>query len=206
MEITATQQALLDSGKRFFLEKGFKSAPLRKIVADAGFTLGAFYGYYRTKEDLFYALTDETAEGFTRILSSIAQEMDKLSPDRKLYHMIDCYLERLPELVDYICGHRDEMTLLIRCSDGTKYEDFLGGFMISSQSKIEGAADLARNSGRDISRIDRSTFDLLMSGYFNMLGSVMLMEEDPERICEMMSDIAVVYKEGMIRLFEIKSK
>lgn len=62
MELSETQQKILNSAKRWFLEKGFKSAPLRKIVSDAGFTLGAFYGYYKNKEELFYALTDETAQ------------------------------------------------------------------------------------------------------------------------------------------------
>ena len=50
MEIPETQQKILNSAKRWFLEKGFKSAPLRKIVNDVGFTLGAFYGYYKNKE------------------------------------------------------------------------------------------------------------------------------------------------------------
>ena len=38
MEIPETQQKILNSAKRWFLEKGFKSAPLRKIVNDVGFT------------------------------------------------------------------------------------------------------------------------------------------------------------------------
>ncbi len=52
MELSETQQKILNSAKRWFLEKGFKSAPLRKIVSDAGFTLGAFYGYYKNKEEI----------------------------------------------------------------------------------------------------------------------------------------------------------
>ena len=67
MKTKSTQELILESGKRMFLEKGFKSAPLRTIVKNAGYTLGAFYGYYKNKEDLFYALTDETARGFRKI-------------------------------------------------------------------------------------------------------------------------------------------
>ena len=68
MDLPSTQQKILDSAKRWFLERGFKSAPLRAIVNDAGFTLGAFYGYYKNKEELFYALTDETAQGVAAIV------------------------------------------------------------------------------------------------------------------------------------------
>ena len=46
MELTDTQRRILEVGKREFLEKGFKDASLRSIVKEAGFTQGAFYGYY----------------------------------------------------------------------------------------------------------------------------------------------------------------
>ena len=46
MERTETQRRILEVGKKEFLEKGFKDASLNKIVAEAGFTKGAFYGYY----------------------------------------------------------------------------------------------------------------------------------------------------------------
>ena len=113
MELSETQQKILNSAKRWFLEKGFKSAPLRKIVSDAGFTLGAFYGYYKNKEELFYALTDETAQGVASIVHSIGEDMQKLPPEQMLFSMLDCYLRRLPELADYLCAHREEMTLLL---------------------------------------------------------------------------------------------
>ena len=56
MELTDTQRRILEVGKREFLEKGFKDASLRSIVKEAGFTQGAFYGYYGSKEALFDAL------------------------------------------------------------------------------------------------------------------------------------------------------
>ena len=56
MELTDTQKRILEVGKREFLEKGFKDASLRAVVKEAGFTQGAFYGYYDSKEALFDAL------------------------------------------------------------------------------------------------------------------------------------------------------
>ena len=55
MERTETQIKILEIGKKEFLEKGFKDASLNKIVAEAGFTKGAFYGYYPDKTALFDA-------------------------------------------------------------------------------------------------------------------------------------------------------
>ena len=61
MERTETQIKILEIGKKEFLEKGFKDASLNKIVAEAGFTKGAFYGYYQDKTALFEDLVGETA-------------------------------------------------------------------------------------------------------------------------------------------------
>ncbi|MDO4721001.1 MAG: TetR/AcrR family transcriptional regulator [Peptostreptococcaceae bacterium] len=202
MQYTKTQELLLESGRRWFLEKGFKSAPLRSIVKDAGFTPGAFYGYYKTKEDLFYALTEETAEGVLRILRSIIDEMESLPKQRMIFEMADCYLRRLPELVDYICRHKEAATLLLKCSEGTKYENFLDALRLQNKERISRATDQARESGEKIRGISPETFDLLMRGYFHMLSMIFLEEEDPKRICRMMADIALVYKNGMLRLME----
>lgn len=62
MERTETQRKILEIGKREFLEKGFKDASLNQIVAEAGFTKGAFYGYYPDKTALFEDLVGGTAK------------------------------------------------------------------------------------------------------------------------------------------------
>ena len=66
MERTETQMKILEVGKKEFLEKGFKDASLNKIVAEAGFTKGAFYGYYPDKAALFEDLVGEAAKGLDR--------------------------------------------------------------------------------------------------------------------------------------------
>ena len=63
MGLSETQQKIVEAGKREFLAKGFKSASLRAIVREAGFTQGAFYGYYQSKADLFDAIVSPAADG-----------------------------------------------------------------------------------------------------------------------------------------------
>jgi len=62
-EFTKTQEAILQSAKEHFLRYGFLKASLNRIVRDAGFTKGAFYGYYQSKEELFCALIGDTVDG-----------------------------------------------------------------------------------------------------------------------------------------------
>ena len=50
------------AAKAEFLEKGYKDASLRNIVKSVGMTTGAFYGYYKSKEELFEAIVCEHYE------------------------------------------------------------------------------------------------------------------------------------------------
>ena len=123
-----TLDRILACGQDCFLKYTFKSAPLRKIAAKAGVTTGAFYGYFANKEELFYALTDETAEGLMAILDSVARDMDAFPPGEKVFRMCGVYISRIPEIVDYLLEHRDAMRLIISCSQGTSMKTFLGTY------------------------------------------------------------------------------
>ena len=67
-EEVGTRQLILKSAGKFFLEYGYQAAPLRKIASEAGFTPGALYGYFSSKEELFYALTDSMVERLMKVL------------------------------------------------------------------------------------------------------------------------------------------
>lgn len=56
MPAESTLTRIHQAAKAEFLEKGFRGASLRNIVKSVGMTTGAFYGYYKSKEELFEAL------------------------------------------------------------------------------------------------------------------------------------------------------
>jgi AcrR family transcriptional regulator len=55
----ATRRKLLDAAKRIFAQDGFEAARLEDIAAGAGYTRGAFYANFKSKEDIFFALFEE---------------------------------------------------------------------------------------------------------------------------------------------------
>jgi AcrR family transcriptional regulator len=54
-----TRQALLDAAREVFLERGFAGASVEQISAAAGFTRGAFYSNFGSKEELFAELLQQ---------------------------------------------------------------------------------------------------------------------------------------------------
>ena len=53
-----TRSLLLDAAEDVFAEKGFAPATLDDIAQAAGYTKGAIYKHFATKEDLFLAVSD----------------------------------------------------------------------------------------------------------------------------------------------------
>jgi AcrR family transcriptional regulator len=54
-----TRKALLDAAARVFVRRGFQGSSVEEISAEAGYTRGAFYSNFNSKEELFVALLHE---------------------------------------------------------------------------------------------------------------------------------------------------
>jgi len=66
----ANRLAILDAAREVFGELGFEAATVRDIVRRSGLSVGAFYNYYRSKEEVFDALADDGARRFKPILQA----------------------------------------------------------------------------------------------------------------------------------------
>ena len=197
-ELTATQKAILEKAKEHFLRDGFKSASLRQIVKEAGFTQGAFYGYYRTKEELFCALTDETAEGIKNILLRVSDEMDALPEETRMLKMSECYMKALPELVDFLYDHHDELTLLMTRSEGTRYENFLGGLQHLSETNTT-----RRITGSPVQLpMHPMALKAVMDAYYSAVFGILLADLKKEDTCRALMDIQRFYQNGLLSLVE----
>lgn len=54
-----TRQQLLDAAARVFIRRGFQGASIEAISAEAGYTRGAFYSNFESKEQLFVELLQQ---------------------------------------------------------------------------------------------------------------------------------------------------
>jgi AcrR family transcriptional regulator len=64
----ANRQAILDAARAVFGEMGYEAASVRDIIRRTGLSVGAFYNYYRSKEEVYQALADDGARRFRLIL------------------------------------------------------------------------------------------------------------------------------------------
>ena len=124
-----TRALLLDAAEDVFAEKGFTPATLDDIAHAAGYTKGAIYKHFATKEELFLAVSDrywrryfdnfaEVMSGSNRVggreLDEIAERWRQLSIDRGAEHAalgleFTLYLVRNPEARDRVAAKRSEV-------------------------------------------------------------------------------------------------
>jgi AcrR family transcriptional regulator len=54
-----TRQQLLDAAERVFIRRGLQGSSVEEIAAEAGFTRGAFYSNFKSKDELFVELLQD---------------------------------------------------------------------------------------------------------------------------------------------------
>jgi AcrR family transcriptional regulator len=68
-----TRRELLDAAARVFAGQGFHGASVEAVSEEAGFSRGALYSNFKSKEDLFLALYEERIERRRRELREVMQ-------------------------------------------------------------------------------------------------------------------------------------
>lgn len=58
-QAAATHQAVLDAGRRLFVEQGYARTTMRDVAAEAGVAVDSVYAHFRTKTALLTALMDQ---------------------------------------------------------------------------------------------------------------------------------------------------
>jgi len=139
-----TRAVLLDAAEEVFAEKGFTPATLDDIASTAGYTKGAIYKHFATKEELFLAVSDRYwrryFDNFAEVMASASrvgpQELDEiaerwrqLSIDRGAEHAalgleFTLYLMRNPDARSRVADKRAEVV------------DQLAAFIVAGMDRI----------------------------------------------------------------------
>jgi len=134
---------------------GREGASLRNIVAEAGFTKGAFYGYYPDKAALFEAMVSEAADGLVGQFKVAQDAHFELIPAGKTSESRELSTEYLRHFVNYIYDYFDEFKLVLCCSDGTKYANYVHDLVVLEVERTEKYYEILRKKGKVIGNVSR---------------------------------------------------
>lgn len=131
-----TRARLLEGALEVFAERGFHGASVEDICDRAGFTRGAFYSNFGSKDELvlalFQATTDRLLDQIAALLPDLANQpttlldavlglLDEAAPDQRQWHLISTeftlHALRHPEAAEALnqqrAMFRDQLTRLV---------------------------------------------------------------------------------------------
>src|SRR5262245_23613422 len=79
-----TRSDLIDAAERLFTGQGFHATSVADVAAAAGYTTGAVYSNFASKEDLFFAVYERRADAAVRYVQGTIR---KLGPETALERM-----------------------------------------------------------------------------------------------------------------------
>jgi len=116
---------IIIAAKKEFLEQGFKNASMRKIAADAGITVGALYRHFENKEEMFASLVEPTLSELRMLYDKASiKEYERLKVLANEQALLKAE-NKTQWIMSYIYQNFDVFKLLVCCSQGTKYENFI---------------------------------------------------------------------------------
>ena len=200
MERTETQMKILEVGKKEFLEKGFKDASLNQIVAEAGFTKGAFYGYYPDKTALFEDLVGETASELLTRFKAAQDDYFDLVPEGKAKDSLELSTQHLHELVAFMYDHFDEFKLILCRAEGTGYADFIEVLVELEVDRSEEYYALLRKNGMLSGSMTRQLHHMITRAYFTAVCETIVHDMPREEAMKYVDELAIFFHSGWYAL------
>ncbi|HFH8923222.1 TPA: TetR/AcrR family transcriptional regulator [Streptococcus agalactiae] len=204
MTISETQKKILAVGKKEFLKKGFKDASLRIIVEEAGFTKGAFYGYYPNKAALFEAIVSDVADGLIEQFKAAQDAHFDLIPENKTLESRELSTKYLLHFVNYIYDYFEEFKLVICCSEGTKYEDYIHELVELEVSCTEKYYAILKEKGKMAGNVSHDLHHMITSAYFTAVFETIVHDMTREQAIKYVKELAVFFNSGWDGLLRFK--
>ena len=191
-----TLNKIHEAAEKEFLEKGFKDASLRNIVKMVGVTTGAFYGYYKSKEELFEALVGPVAEHYLNHFQETLVNFSSMPPEKQKELMGSYSMDFTVEGIKFAYNHLNCMKLLLTASGGTRYENFVHDIVELEIESTHRFMECMEHTG--ISRIKMNPYfeHTITSGMYNSMFELIIHDVPYEEALECAKAICKFFQAG----------
>ena len=74
----ANRRAILDAARLVFARIGYDAANIRDIIRETNLASGTFYNYFKSKEEVFEAIANDSVKRFRPLLQQVREEAQDL--------------------------------------------------------------------------------------------------------------------------------
>ncbi len=182
------------------MEKGYRDASLRNIVKSVGMTTGAFYGYYKSKEELFEALVGEHYEYILSRFKAAQREFAELPCELQPDLMGDISGMCMYDILHYAYAHLSECKLILCCSEGTRFSGLIDEMVRIETEATHAYQEVLRQLGRPSPAIDPALEHILITGMFHTFFELVIHEMPPHDAENYVKDMRAFYTAGWMKI------
>lgn len=195
-----TLERIHAAAKDAFMEYGFKSASLRNIVKTAGVTLGAFYGYYKSKEELFEALVGEQYDYLMKCYRKAQTEFASLPQEEQPSRMGEVSGDCMTQMLLYAYEHLDECKMILCRSEGTRFSGMIDEMVEIEVKATHDYQEVLKNLGKPSPELDPRLEHILVTGMFGAFMELIIHEMPLEQALIYLKELRSFYTAGWMRI------
>lgn len=195
-----TLNAILSTAEKEFREKGFLSASLRNIVKTAGVTTGAFYGYFKSKEELFEALVGEQYEYFLNCFIKAQTDFADLPLEEQPEMLSNISGACMHEMLHYAYEHLGAFKLILCSSEGTRFSGLVDKMVEIETEGTHEYLKVLEALGRPSPPIDEHLEHILITGMFNTFFELIIHEMPLDRAEHYLKEMRAFYTAGWMKI------
>ncbi|BBH70550.1 TetR family transcriptional regulator [Actinoplanes sp. OR16] len=134
--LAARRQQILDAAVRCFLRKGFHQSSMQDVIKEAGLSVGAFYRYFKSKNELITAIAGAKVGEVTSVLDGVLVA-EPIPPVPEI-------LERVLELIDHSIDHDGPVRIAVQVWGEAVHDPEVGAMVAEIYGRVRAkAVDIA---------------------------------------------------------------
>ena len=188
--------------KEEFLEKGYEAASIRSIGARAGMTSAGLYRHYADKEAMYSAMVEPLIEEIRTWTRKHTEKKYNLIEKRKDKSNLfgESFIDMIREV---ILPRRDEFKLLMTCSSGTRYENFLHEYVQENQKEFLETIGILKENGYPVTLVDEEELHMLLSAYLTACFEPIIHGVDEAKLDKYLNTIQEFFMPGWLKIMGI---
>ncbi len=199
-ERLSTLERIHQAARTEFLAKGFQSASLRNIVKSVGMTTGAFYGYYKSKEELFEALVREHYDFIITRFKDAQEEFSGLPHEKQPDVMSEISGMCMFDILHYAYEHLEECKLILCCSEGTQFSGLIDKMVEIEVKSTHDYQRVLEELGRPSPPIDLRLEHILITGMFHTFFELVIHEMPLHDAENYLKEMRAFYTAGWMKI------
>lgn len=204
------RQDFLETSLKLFTEKGYEKTTVNDIINAMGLSKGAFYHYFKSKEDVVEQITNEYAEKFFLLAEEIGsrKDMDAVEKINKVFQMVQVQRKRTR-------AERERIRNVFQENSNLKlqqmlFKKFRERFRVSAKKIIQ--EGISEGLFGSFNPEEAADFLLLSARGLNIATEELAMEaytangKDLQSLKKRMEEKLDFYENALGRVFELKKR